>query len=138
MLLRCLLFPVKVIYTDLFYLVAIENIMITHVYVQCMHTLSLFCHCLIRRDMLYVQRPHVLVMTAILWTRARANAPLNTFAPMDALSARMAALATQLEPDVTVPLATPAPTAKHVRARTSYIKRTCTVLAQSKLCTPFF
>ena len=57
-------------------------------------------------------------MTAILWIRTRANAPLNTFAPMDVLSASMAALATQLEPDVTVLPATRAPTAKLVSACT--------------------
>ena len=70
-------------------------------------------------------------MTATLWIATQANAPLNTFAPMDVLSARMAVHATQLEPDVTVSLATLAPTAKLVSPCTpiNYEDYACTVLA---------
>ena len=57
-------------------------------------------------------------MTVTLWIRAQGDAPLNTFAPTDVLSVRMVALATQLEPDVTVLLVTRAPTAKLVSALT--------------------
>ena len=71
-----------------------------------------------KHNFLCFQRLCVRVMTATLWIRTRVNALLSTFAPMDVLSVRMVALATQLEPDVAVPLATRAPTAKLVSALT--------------------
>ena len=80
------------------------------------------------------QRPCVRAMTVTLWIRAQGDAPLNTFAPTGVLSVRMVALATQLEPDVTVLLVTRAPTAKPVSACTlSIIKTTCKIFGKIKI-----